>query len=141
MERMGRVPARILLVEDDRALARVCARALEAVGFRVDRAEDGVEALKCLIRGDIDVVVSDVRMPRMGGLELLERVRQLRPDVPVVLMTAELDVETYARAKALGSVRYLLKPVRLERLVNAVQTGVRMRDLHLCTAERRRANR
>ncbi|HEY8087715.1 MAG TPA: response regulator [Polyangiaceae bacterium] len=134
-------PSRILLVEDDPTLARIYTRALRASGFLVDHAPDGVEGLDRLLRGDYDVVVSDVCMPRMGGLELLEAARRTRPDVPVVLMTAQLDADTYSRARALGSVRYLLKPVGLEQLANAVQTAALLRASRIRTHERRRALR
>jgi len=114
----------VLVVEDEPTLARVYTRALVAAGFEVDHAPDGAAGLERLLAGNYAAVVSDVCMPRLSGLDLLERVQQLAPGLPVVLMTAQLDPEAYARARDLGSVRYLLKPVRMAQLVNAVQSAV-----------------
>src|SRR5579871_2242115 len=110
---------RVLLVDDEPALARVFARALVAAGFTVDVAGDGVDGLNQLLAGSYDVLVSDVCMPRMSGLRLLDAIRKARPDIPVVLMTARLDPQTYERARELGTVRYLLKPFTLEQLARA----------------------
>jgi CheY-like chemotaxis protein len=93
---------RVLVVDDDVSLLRVFARALETAGFRVEVARDGAEGLNRLISEPYDVVVSDVCMPHVTGLELLEAVRRLRPDVPAVLMTARLDPGAYERALELG---------------------------------------
>jgi DNA-binding NtrC family response regulator len=128
---------RILLVDDDASLVRVYARALETAGFGVEVAYDGAEGLKRLMAEPYDVLVSDVCMPQLTGLELLKTVRRLRPDVPVVLMTAMLDPQTYERARELGSVRYLLKPFKLEQLANAVRNAVKLRESWQRTARRR----
>jgi DNA-binding NtrC family response regulator len=128
---------RVLLVDDEPALARVYARALAAAGFDVDLAEDGVAALNRLMAEPYDIVVTDVCMPRMSGLRLLDAIRGLRPDVPVVLMTAQLDPQTYERAREMGSVRYLLKPFRLEQLANAVRSAAMLREVWQRTARRR----
>jgi DNA-binding NtrC family response regulator len=126
-----------LLVDDEPALARVFARALTAAGFDVALALDGVDALDRLMADPYDIVVTDVCMPRMSGLRLLESIRSLRPDVPVVLMTAQLDPQTYERARELGSVRYLLKPFTLEQLANAVRNAAMLREAWQRTARRR----
>jgi CheY-like chemotaxis protein len=131
---------RVLLVDDEPALARVFARALAAEGFEVDVAQDGVEALNRLMAEPYDIVVTDICMPRMGGLRLLEAIRRSRPDVPVVLMTAQLDPQTYERARELGSVRYLLKPFKLDQLANAVRSAAMLRDVWQRTARRRALN-
>ena len=119
--------ARILLVEDDPTLGRVFARALAAAGFRVDREADGVAGLERLERlelGAYDALVTDVCMPRMSGLALLQHTHRTHPELPVVLLTGQLDARAYGHARDLGSVRYLLKPVGLEQLVHAVESAV-----------------
>jgi two-component system response regulator YesN len=80
-----------------------------------------------VLASDFDVVVSDVCMPEMDGIELLREIRKHRPEVPVVLMTARLDAEVYGHARDLGSVRYLLKPVRMAQLARAVQSAFELR--------------
>jgi two-component system OmpR family response regulator len=134
---MAPAVGRILLVEDDPILARIFGRALLAAGFAVDHAGDGVEGVSCLARADYDVVMSDVCMPRLGGLQLLEHVRWSQPDLPVVLLTARLDAETYGRARDMGSMRYLLKPVTIDQLVRAAESALVLRT----TLRRTRARR
>jgi DNA-binding response OmpR family regulator len=123
----GTPHGKILLVEDEPALARVYARALLASGFVVHHAPNGALGLARALEEDFDVVVSDVCMPEMSGLELLRHLRQQRPDMPVILLTAQLDSDLYSQARDLGSVRYLLKPVRMEQLARAVQSGFEIR--------------
>ncbi len=130
--------ARVLLVEDERMLARVYSRALVAAGFVVDLAVDGADGFERLLSGPYDVLVSDVRMPRMDGLDLLQQVRRMRPNVPVILITAQLDDRSYALARELGAARYLLKPVTMEQLARAVQGAARLRAALLRSAEKRR---
>ncbi len=122
-------PARILVVDDDLALVRLYVRGLEAAGHRVSGAGDGDEALLKARGAAFDVVVSDVCMPRMGGLDLAERIRAMDPNVPILLMTARLDAAAHARARArdLGILRYLRKPIALDRLDAAVEQALRLR--------------
>ncbi|MDP8999306.1 MAG: response regulator [Myxococcota bacterium] len=131
--------ARVLLVEDDRILAHVYARALVAAGFVVDAALDGAEGLERLLAGAYDVLVTDLCMPRMNGLDLLQEVRRVRPDVPVVFMTAEVDSLAYTAACDLGIVRFLLKPMTMEQLARAVESAASLRATLVRSAERRAA--
>jgi CheY-like chemotaxis protein len=130
---------RILLAEDEPALARVYCRALSASGFHVDHEVNGARALARVLDEPYDVVVSDVCMPEMSGIELLRELRLQRPDLPVVLLTAQLDADTYGRARDLGSVRYLLKPVRMEQLARAVQSAFEVRAAWVRRTARRTA--
>jgi DNA-binding NtrC family response regulator len=130
-------PARVLVVEDEFALARLYVRALVAAGHRVDHAAAGVAGLKMLLAGSYDLVLSDVCMPGMSGLDLLNAIRVKRPDIPVILVTAQLDADVYARAREMGTVRYLLKPVGLEKLANAVENGIKLRATLLRSQERK----
>jgi DNA-binding response OmpR family regulator len=119
----GNGPSRVLLVEDHQALLRVYARALTAAGFEVDTASDGMQGLGRLLSSSYNALVSDISMPVMDGMRLLESARHLRPNVPVVMITAELDSQLYGDAKDQGAVRYLLKPFHLEQLERAVRTA------------------
>jgi DNA-binding NtrC family response regulator len=131
---------RVLLVDDDPTLVRIYLRALEAAGFSVETATDGLEGLNRLLVGSYDVVVSDVCMPRMNGLRLLDSVRRMRPDVPVVLMTAELDPLAYEKAKELGSVRYLIKPFSLDQLAREVRRATQLRAVWRKMSARRQTS-
>ncbi len=119
--------AHILIVEDHAPLVKGFARALNAGGYSVDSAADGLEGLGRLLERSYDAVVTDLNMPRMNGLDFLAKIRALQPGVPVILMTGDLDPHAYARARELGVVRYLLKPVRIEQLGRAVDNAVKLR--------------
>lgn len=117
---------RVLLVEDERAVRRVLRRALEQGGAVVTEAADGFAALSLIKNGDvaIDVMVSDVMMPGMDGIELAERARALRPDLPVVLMSGY--AEPPQRAAAAGAATlFLAKPFGAAALLAAVATAFR----------------
>jgi DNA-binding NtrC family response regulator len=138
---MGSQDAHILLVEDEPTLRRVFARALKAAGFDVDRAVDGMAGLERVGAEQYDALVSDVCMPRMSGLELLQHTRRTQPELPVVLLTAQLDAKAYGQARDMGSVRYLLKPVGLEQLVHAVESAVELGRSWKRSRARRTAHR
>ena len=123
---------RALVVDDDDAILRVHARALSRAGFRVETALDGHAAVKALEGVAFDVILSDIDMPGMNGLELLARVRQRDLDVPVVLITGAPSVETAARAVEQGALRYLTKPIELTALVNVANDAVRLQPEKVC---------
>ncbi len=107
----------ILVVDDDDALLRIHARVLAGKGYRVDTAPDGAAAARAIEAGSFDVILSDIDMPGMNGIQLLERVRARDLDVPVVLVTGNPAIETAIKAMEQGALRYLVKPVELEVLV------------------------
>jgi EAL domain-containing protein (putative c-di-GMP-specific phosphodiesterase class I) len=119
---------RILLVEDEEAVRRVLARALSS-SYRVVAVGSAEEAVN-EVRGEpFDAVVSDVNLDGMSGVELLRRVREQDLDLPFVLMTGAPSVEHAAHAVEHGALRYLIKPVDLGELRNALATAVSMRRL------------
>ena len=101
----------ILLVDDEPAIARAYGRTLTAAGFTVVTAGDGREAANAARDKSFDVIVSDIAMPEMDGLELLRTVREHDLDVPFVIMTGGPAVDSAARAMEYGALRYLVKPV------------------------------
>src|SRR5689334_10581290 len=111
---------RLLLVDDDPILLRAYRNFMAQRGFAVETAEDGKTALEIVARGGIEVVVSDVSMPEMDGLELLRAVRADDLDLPVILMTGEPRREAVVQAMEHGAFRYLIKPVdpvKLEEVI------------------------
>jgi two-component system response regulator HydG len=105
-------PPRVLIVDDEPALRRTLARLLQSRGVLVLTAEDGSDAMDLLSREPIDVAVVDLMMPRVGGLELLEHVREKHVGVEVIMMTAFGDVETAVKAVRAGAYHFLTKPFR-----------------------------
>jgi len=115
--------AKILVVEDDPDIRTILSRFLARRGYAVIATENGVEALERLAHEPVDLVLSDVRMPRMDGLELLQAVRDRDPDVQMVLMTAYSTVRDAVEAIQAGAADYVEKPIdfrRLERVVTNV---------------------
>jgi len=117
---------RVLVVDDDDALLRIHARALVNKGYQVETAPDGSAAALALESSSFDVILSDIDMPGMNGIQLLERVRARDLDVPVVLITGSPRVDTAIRAIEQGALRYLVKPVGLEVLVKVAGDAVRL---------------
>ncbi len=118
---LGRRPGqRILLADDDPDSLEGLRALLEAWGYEVEIARDGQAALDQVPVVRPSVVITDVIMPRMTGLELLEAIRRDRPTLPVIVMTAHGSVEARRHAAAMGAVAYLPKPIDTTRLKSAL---------------------
>lgn len=122
---------RVLVADDDDDLRRITAAMLRHLGHEVTTAPNGSAALSLLDNHDFDLVLSDIVMPDLGGLELLRRVRQRDLDLPVLLMTARPEIDTAIDAVTYGALRYLRKPLTREVLAEAVSEAVRLRHLAL----------
>lgn len=120
---------RVLIVDDDELIVDVFSRLLSANGYEVACARDGRQAEEQVGTSPFDVIVSDISMPGMNGVELLRAVRRRDEDVPVILVTGEPDVRTAIQAVEYGALRYLLKPVSKETLLEVVGTAVRLHEL------------
>ena len=116
----------VLVVDDEPELLRGVCRGLKLQGYSVTEAHSGEEAVQHLSRRPFDVVVSDIVMPGMGGIQLLKEIRQHDLHVPVVLMTGAPAVSTAVQALEYGAFHYLTKPVETEALDTIVQKAVRM---------------
>jgi EAL domain-containing protein (putative c-di-GMP-specific phosphodiesterase class I) len=121
--------ARVLLVDDDDVLVRSYARLLSEEGYEVDVCFDGEAAVEAVCRNAYDVILSDIDMPRLGGLALLERIRAHDLDIPVVLITGAPSLETAIMAMEHGALRYLPKPVAATRLRAITADAVRLHRL------------
>ncbi|MEW6337856.1 MAG: sigma-54-dependent transcriptional regulator [Acidobacteriota bacterium] len=122
--------ARVLLVDDDEGSRTAMAMALRRVGLEVIESDGGEEALRVLnAEGSLDALITDVRMPGMDGHELLSRSKSLRPELPVLLVTAFGDVDGAVRALQAGADDYLTKPVNLLELRKRVEAQVDRRAL------------
>ena len=117
----------VLLVDDDAATRKVAKANLALEGFEVIVASSGAEALARLAESDPLALVSDLKMPDMDGIALMERVHALRPSLPVVLVTAHATVETAVEAMRKGALHYLTKPIRYDELALVLRARGRAR--------------
>lgn len=116
----------VLLADDDAVLARALTRLLEKAGYQVDTAPNGKIAAEILMGDTFDLMLSDITMPGMSGLDLLLVAREHDLDIPVILMTGGPDVRTAIKAVEHGALRYLTKPVENDVLIREVEYGVRI---------------
>ncbi len=121
--------ARILLADDDAALRRVLQFKLQQQGYDITPVEDGAKALQTLKGERFDLLLSDMRMPGLTGIELLEQVRTVQPDLEVILITAYAEVSQAVQAVKLGAFDYLTKPFEDEELFVAVEKALKFRKL------------
>jgi two-component system response regulator AtoC len=120
----------ILIVDDELNMRLVLQAMLKKEGYEVAAASDGLEALKMLKTGPVDVVVTDLKMPNLDGLGLLERMIREYPSVPVIIITAHGTVATAVDALKKGAFDYISKPFEQEDLKNVIRKAVRTRRLN-----------
>jgi DNA-binding NtrC family response regulator len=123
-DRMAERPGKVLLVDDHPELRRLFRRGLLRQGHEVVEAWNGREAIELARKQSFDAVISDVRMPDIDGLELLEGLLLLDPDLAVVLVSGSSDPEVEQTAQRLGAFAYLLKPMELEALTDATTQAI-----------------
>ena len=117
---MNSKSASILVVDDDPSLKRVLVYQLEQEGYRVANAASGAEAVEAIRAGGVDLLITDVMMPGMDGLELVDRVRASAPDVVPIVITAHGDIATAVRAMQSGAFDFVEKPFTRERMLVSV---------------------
>lgn len=120
---------RVLVVDDEKFIRDILADFLGMEGYVVRTAEDGSRAVEELRKAQFDMIISDLKMPRMGGLELLREVEKTHPDALTVIMTGFGTVETAIDAMKRGAYDYILKPFKVEEIVHIVQRGLEKQRL------------
>jgi two-component system nitrogen regulation response regulator NtrX len=123
--------SKILVIEDEEAIRRVLVRILgeENESYEVDAAEDGVIGLEKIKEKDYDLILCDIKMPRMDGVELLEAVKKFDTEVPIVMISGHGDMETAINTMRLGAFDYISKPPDLNRLLNTVRNALDRKKL------------
>jgi DNA-binding response OmpR family regulator len=116
---------RILVVEDEPRILGFLTQGLEAEGFSVAASRDGVEALRCARREPYDLVLLDLLLPGLDGLSVLHELGRLRPELPVVIVSARSDLPTKLRGFGLGASDYLSKPFSFDELVARIRVALR----------------
>ena len=122
-------PATLLVADDDPGLRESLERTLTREGYRVVLASDGRAALERVQAGGVDLIVTDLKMPGLTGLELLRAAKAIMPDVDVILLTAFGTVEEAVKAMKDGAYDFLTKPFRREQLIKLIDKALERRDL------------
>ncbi|KPJ78508.1 MAG: Fis family transcriptional regulator [Deltaproteobacteria bacterium SG8_13] len=125
----------VLIVDDEKNYPRILGAVLEDEGFEILTANSGAQALEVLDASDIDLVLSDVKMPEMDGIDLLEKIKTRDPQLPVIMMTAHGTVDKAVEAMEKGAYSYLLKPFDNDRLIIYVNKAI---AVHRVIKENRR---
>jgi two-component system chemotaxis response regulator CheY len=109
-------------VDDSKSIRQQVTKALAAAGFVVLEAADGVDGLQCANENNLSVLVLDVNMPRLSGLDMLDQLKSdpKHANLPVLMLTTEIDQAMIERAKRAGARGWMIKPVRMDHLVNTV---------------------
>jgi DNA-binding NtrC family response regulator len=120
---------RILIVDDEEIVIRSCLRILAADDYEVDTSNDGLDALGKIHEKNYDVLILDIMMPKMDGMEVLQRVKEARPDIDVIMITGLHDIETAVQAMKMGAFDYLPKPFDPEEFQMVVERAFERRRL------------
>ncbi len=123
--------SKILIIEDEAAIRRVLTKILseESDTYKVDEAEDGLQGLEKIKNEDYDLVLCDIKMPKMDGEEVLEAVKKIKPEIPMVMISGHGDLETAVNTMRLGAFDYISKPPDLNRLLNTVRNALDRKQL------------
>ncbi len=116
---------RILIVEDEARIRSFLARAFEAEGFQVDVVEDGESGLARALSGDYDLLILDLLLPGLSGLDTLRELQRRRAELPVLILSARSDLPTKLRGFELGAVDYVAKPFSLDELLARARVQLR----------------
>jgi DNA-binding NtrC family response regulator len=123
--------SKILIIEDEASIRRVLTKILteENDTYQVDEAEDGSIGYQKIAQNDYDLVLCDIKMPKMDGVELLQAVKIIKPEIPIVMISGHGDMETAIQTMRLGAFDYISKPPDLNRLLNTVRNALDKKQL------------
>ncbi|MBK5208087.1 MAG: sigma-54-dependent Fis family transcriptional regulator [Flavobacteriaceae bacterium] len=122
---------KILIIEDEASIRRVLMKIIseENDTYEVEEAEDGLVGIDMITKSDFDLVLCDIKMPKMDGVEVLERVKKLKPEIPFVMISGHGDLDTAVNTMRLGAFDYISKPPDLNRLLNTVRNALDKKEL------------
>jgi len=122
---------KILIIEDEAAIRRVLVKILseESETYQVEEAEDGLVGIDKIKKDDYDLVLCDIKMPKMDGVEVLEAARKFKPETPIVMISGHGDLDTAVNTMRLGAFDYISKPPDLNRLLNTVRNALDRKEL------------
>lgn len=122
---------KILIIEDEAAIRRVLTKIIseENEAYRVEGAEDGLLGIEMIKNNDYDLVLCDIKMPKMDGVEVLEKAKKIKPEIPFVMISGHGDIDTAVNTMRLGAFDYISKPPDLNRLLNTVRNALEKKVL------------
>ena len=120
---------RIMIIEDDEEMRSLLKDFFEGEGFETDSVSSGVDALGKLSKDNFDLVITDIRMPGLTGLDILPRIRKLNPETPIIVMTTYGSEDVRRRAFERGATIYLEKPIHLNKLRSVIREMVLRKKL------------
>lgn len=115
--------SRILIIDDERAIRNTLGEILQHEGYKIDTAENGEEGFEKFKKNAYDVVLCDIKMPKMDGMEFLEKSREVNPDVPLIMISGHGNIETAVEAVKKGAYDYISKPPDLNRLLITIRNA------------------
>ncbi|GHC55298.1 sigma-54-dependent transcriptional regulator [Ulvibacter litoralis] len=123
--------SKILIIEDEAAIRRVLVKILseENDSYEVTEAEDGLAGIELIKKEDYDLVLCDIKMPKMDGVEVLEAAKKLKPEITMVMISGHGDLDTAVNTMRLGAFDYISKPPDLNRLLNTVRIALDRKEL------------
>ena len=123
--------SKILIIEDESAIRRVLVKILseESDTYEVEEAEDGLRGLEAVKNNDYDLVLCDIKMPKMDGVEVLEATRKVKPEIPFIMISGHGDLDTAVNTMRLGAFDYISKPPDLNRLLTTVRNALDRKEL------------
>jgi len=122
---------KILIIEDEAAIRRVLSKIIseESESYNVEEAEDGLLGIEMIKNNDYDLVLCDIKMPKMDGVEVLEKAKKIKPEIPIVMISGHGDLDTAVNTMRLGAFDYISKPPDLNRLLNTVRNALDTKTL------------
>jgi DNA-binding NtrC family response regulator len=125
--------SKILIIEDEAAIRRVLKKIIseENDSYEVEEAENGLMGIEMIMSNNYDLVLCDIKMPKMDGVEVLEKVKKIKPEIPMVMISGHGDLDTAVNTMRLGAFDYISKPPDLNRLLNTVRNALDRKELVL----------
>jgi len=123
--------SRILIIEDEAAIRRVLKKIIseESDAYQVEEAEDGLAGMDLIKNNDYDLILCDIKMPKMDGVEVLEKTQKIKPEIPILMISGHGDLDTAVNTMRMGAFDYISKPPDLNRLLNAVRNALDKKSL------------
>ncbi len=123
--------SKILVIEDEAAIRRVLVKIIkeENISYQIEEAEDGCSGFDMIQKEDFDLVLCDIKMPKMDGVEVLSKTQKIKPEIPFIMISGHGELETAVETMRIGAFDYISKPPDLNRLLNAIRNALDKKQL------------